>query len=139
MVKMSARPWQGCDRSDRPLMTGTSLWRANPSLVSCAVTRSTPAAALRLTTPAASETDLRRREIDTVAAELSGSHVERESRAQTRLLEDERDRARPQVLPGPAVAFHSDGPIEERHQLPGLEVGDGEEVTDARCDRRHES
>src|SRR5205814_990296 len=50
IVKMSARPWHGWERSERPLITGTALYRANSSIVSCAFTRSTTASAIRLAT-----------------------------------------------------------------------------------------
>src|SRR5205823_5653243 len=51
---MSARPWHGWERSERPLITGTALYRANSSIVSCAFTRSTTASAIRLATRAPS-------------------------------------------------------------------------------------
>ena len=60
MVKMSASPWHGCDRSESPLMTGTPLNFANSSMVSCAFTRRTTASAIRLTTRATSATLSRR-------------------------------------------------------------------------------
>ena len=39
MVKMSARSWHGCSRSESPLITGTVAWAANSSIVSWRLAR----------------------------------------------------------------------------------------------------
>ena len=56
MVMMSARIWQGCDRSVRPLMTGTVETRANRSTSSWLLARIITASTMRDRTLAVSST-----------------------------------------------------------------------------------
>ena len=73
---------------------------------------------------AAAEADLSRRQIDTVAAELRDADVERKTRAQAGLFENERDRA-PGQTPARRRRLEPRGLVEQPAELVALQVGDG--------------
>src|SRR3990172_3019072 len=66
-VKKSAMAWQGCSRSDKPLITGTEAWRASSSTVRWEKTRAV-----------------------TMSTQLHHADLEGDARPERGLLEDER-------------------------------------------------
>src|SRR5712691_1893291 len=82
---------------------------------------------------AAPETDLRGREVHAVPAELRDPDVERQARAETRLLEDECDRAAREAFTGRA-GLEPPALFQQESELVALEVADRQEVAHPRRD-----
>ena len=87
---------------------------------------------------APTEAHLRGREIHAVAAELRRPDVERETRPEARLLEDESHGPPAQVGACGTVRLQPGGEVEQCRELVFFEVGERDEVANARRDGGHE-